>query len=493
MKTCLRCSLPNRNSLDRCAGCGALLEDPDATKLIEGRYRLEGELGRGAMGIVHRATDVTLGRKVAIKMLYADLDQSEALMRFMQEARSIASVRNDHVVGVYSFGECESGLFIAMEYIDGTDLDAVIDQHALHDMPFSVHRAGSIIAAVAKGLGAVHSAGAIHLDVKPANIVIEHGSARPVLVDFGLARFFVENKASSRDGTPAYMSPEAFAPERFGSVSHLSDQYALACTAFQLLSGEYPFQCETFWEMGEAHILREPRPLSVLRPHLASFDRVFARALQKKPSLRYESVLAFASDFSAISQSITSNRLAAIKLDETSAPSVSMDHHGRHEPPSRHTAQTARERRDLVETGARVLVVDDDPAFARLCARALQLAFYRTPVTVEVARSGTEALKRCKDGCPDILLLDYLMPELDGVETLSLLRDRVGGADMDTMVMSAGLVDSARNHFSALGVQSFLAKPIEFPALVEALRSTAERRGWIKSPSPNSSGLDSDR
>jgi eukaryotic-like serine/threonine-protein kinase len=419
--------------------------------LIDGRYQVESELGRGAMGVVYLARDVWLRRAVAVKVIAPALPRDPAAVNsFLQEAMALASVRSQHVVQVYAFGPHEGSYFSAMEHIRGRSLHEIIAEHRRHGAFIPVHRALTILSRIADGLTAVHQAGILHRDVKPENIVIEEDTGRPVLVDFGLAApSDVGLNLQPAGGSPAYMAPEQAGcgvPGR--AVTARADLYAFGCTAFELLTGRLPFEASDPVELIEHHARTPPPVLSSVRRELAPFDVVFTRALAKDPLDRYESCAEMASALMAAG--------AAWKVDEPSSI-------GR-------LSEGDRPRR--------VLVVDDDPAFGRFAARAVELVFQRH-VQVSVTGTGAQAIAIAEQARPDLVLLDYDMPDLDGIDTLSRLRALPGGDRVRVLVLSteAG-IEVSRWRFSILGVKDFVAKPVGLQALAERVEVIADRSGW---------------
>ncbi len=175
---------------------------PPTAPLFEGRYRIVRDLGAGAMGVVYLAHDVNLDRLVALKVIApAHAESPEAVARLRREARGLAALRAPNVVGVHAFGEHEGTYFFAMEYVEGTDLETILDAER---RALAIPRVVRVLREVASGLAAVHGAGLVHRDVKPANILIEEGTARTVLVDFGLADDALG--AEGAGGSPAYCS-----------------------------------------------------------------------------------------------------------------------------------------------------------------------------------------------------------------------------------------------------------------------------------------------
>jgi serine/threonine-protein kinase len=184
-----------------------------------------------------------------------------------------------------------------MEYVSGPSLEEVIAEAANRGQFVPVERALQIVRALADGLSAVHSAGFIHRDVKPTNVLIEESTGRPVLLDFGLAR--APARASSKSigaGTPWYMAPEQLDDDeaRELELSARTDVYALGCTAYEILTASPPFPSCDLDELRDLHLRQVPPPPSAIRPELAPLDAPLARALAKDPADRFPTPLALA-------------------------------------------------------------------------------------------------------------------------------------------------------------------------------------------------------
>jgi hypothetical protein len=252
-------------------------------------YRLEQQIGAGGMAVVYRAVDERLGRRVALKILSPALAADEAFrQRFIRESRAAAAVDDPHIIPVYEAGEADGVLFIAMRFVPGGDLRTLVRQHG----PMALARAVEIISSVASALDAAHAAGLVHRDVKPANMLIDVRPDRPdhvYLSDFGLSKGAMSS--SRLTGTGLFLGTADYAaPEQIDgrAVDGRTDQYALACTAFELLAGAPPFQRDqataTIW----AQMSEPPPPLRARRPEIpAAMDQVFAAALAKAPESRY--------------------------------------------------------------------------------------------------------------------------------------------------------------------------------------------------------------
>jgi len=254
-------------------------------------YLLEQEIGAGGMAVVFRARDDRLDRLVALKLLTPWLAADEDFRhRFLRESRAAAAVDDPHIIPVYEAGEADGVLFIAMRYVVGGDIRSRLRR----DGPFAAARAAAVLSPVASALDAAHGAGLVHRDVKPANMLVDSRPGRPdhvYLSDFGLAKTRSASVQLTRTGlnlgTVGYMAPEQIEGRE---VDGRTDQYALACAAFELLSGAVPFEREQDLAVLYAHLSEPPPSLSARRPDVpAAADEVLARALAKAANDRYPS------------------------------------------------------------------------------------------------------------------------------------------------------------------------------------------------------------
>ena len=258
-------------------------------------YRLEQRIGAGGMAVVFRARDERLGRLVALKILAPGLAaDDEFRQRFVRESHAAAAVDDPHIIPVFEAGEAEGVLFIAMRYVPGGDVRSLLRREG----PLPPERVAAIISPVASALDAAHAAGLVHRDVKPGNILVDARPGRPdhvYLGDFGLSKgrsSAMLTAIGSSMGTPAYMAPEQIEGR---PVDGRTDQYALACAAFELLAGEPPFARDQDQAVIYAQLTAPPPELSSRRPGLtAEVDGVLARALAKAPEHRYDSCREFA-------------------------------------------------------------------------------------------------------------------------------------------------------------------------------------------------------
>lgn len=291
---------PPQSSPAASAGLVAGDAGPAVGSRIAG-YRIEERIGRGGMAEVFRAVDERLGRQVALKVLAPQLSRDEAFrLRFIRESRVAAAVDDPHIISVYEAGEADGLLFIAMRYVRGGDVKSLI----IREGALRPERVAAIVSSIASALDAAHAAGLVHRDVKPGNILLESSADRSddvYLADFGVTKLSVDpgeiTATGQFVGTLDYIAPEQIEGR---SVDGRTDQYALACTAFEMLSGSPPFERDQSVALMWAHLSETPPRLTSLRPELSSaVDEVFAQAMAKSPASRFATCGQFAEALSA--------------------------------------------------------------------------------------------------------------------------------------------------------------------------------------------------
>jgi serine/threonine protein kinase/chitodextrinase len=262
-------------------------------------YRVEARIGAGGMAVVFRARDVGLGRTVALKVLAPALAGDRGFReRFIRESRAAAAVDHPHIIPVYAAGEADGVLYIAMRYVPSGDLRELLRR----DGKLTAGRASRLLFPLASALDAGHLAGLVHRDVKPANILIDTANDmadHPYLADFGLAKGSGSTAGITGTGqfigTLEYAAPEQISGKR---AVPQTDQYALACAAFTMLTGAAPFPREEPTAVLWAHMSEPPPPVTMLRPDLPrDIDQVTARAMAKTPEERYPTCTEFAEAF----------------------------------------------------------------------------------------------------------------------------------------------------------------------------------------------------
>ncbi|CAN5514635.1 serine/threonine protein kinase PknF [soil metagenome] len=260
-------------------------------------YTVLQRLGSGAMGEVYLVQHPRLPRRDALKVLPAEFTtDDEYRTRFNREADVAATLWHPHIVGVHDRGEFEGQLWISMDYVEGTDVARLQQERYADGMPSDdVVR---IITAVADALDYAHQHQLLHRDVKPANILLsqpELGKERILLADFGIARRIDDSSGltgtSMTVGTVAYAAPEQLMGQ---TMDGRADQYALAATAYHLLTGTTLFQHPNQAAVISQHLTAPPPPIASRRPELSNLDPVFARALAKAPEDRYANCMEFA-------------------------------------------------------------------------------------------------------------------------------------------------------------------------------------------------------
>jgi hypothetical protein len=251
-------------------------------------YRIEGLLGQGGMGVVYRATQLALDRPVALKVIASDLAADDTFRtRFKRESRLAASIRHPNVIAIHDTVEAHGRLFIAMDYIEGSDLRALIAQG-----PLGAARAAGLVAQVGSALDAAHRRGLVHRDVKPANILVttEGGQDHAYLTDFGLSRNIGSETGLTESGaflgTVDYAAPEQFEGRR---VDARADVYSLGCVLYEALTAEVPFPRDSNLAKMYAHTSLPPPLPSHAAAVQPEFDAVVSRALAKDPDERYPS------------------------------------------------------------------------------------------------------------------------------------------------------------------------------------------------------------
>jgi len=249
-------------------------------------YRIEAEAGRGGMGIVYRATQVALGRPVALKLIAANFAGDRSFReRFKREWETAASIDHPNVIPVYEAGEAEEHLFIAMRYVEGLDLADLLAREPL----LEPERAVRIVAQVAAALDAAHARGLVHRDVKPANVLI--GEAEHVyLTDFGLTKHASSDALTKTGlfvGSVDYAAPEQIQGE---AMDARTDVYSLGCVLYQTLTKRIPYDKNGDVAKMYAHVSEPPPVLTEARPDApAALDAVIAKAMAKAPEDRYAS------------------------------------------------------------------------------------------------------------------------------------------------------------------------------------------------------------
>jgi hypothetical protein len=272
----------------KASGGAAPAAAPDAQRL--GRYQLEREIGRGAMGIVYLGRDTAINRLVAIKAIplaseFSDAELVEARSRFFREAETAGRLNHPNIVTIYDVGEERGLAYIAMEYLKGKHLS----DYAKPNNLLEPRKVLEIIARTAEALGFAHKQQVVHRDIKPANLMYDPSTDVLKITDFGIAR--LTGAGSTRTGivlgTPSFMSPEQLEGR---TVTGHSDLFSLGVSLFQLLTGQLPFTADTMTGLMQQIAEAPHPPLRAFRPDLpACVESIIDRALAKSPDARYDS------------------------------------------------------------------------------------------------------------------------------------------------------------------------------------------------------------
>lgn len=277
--------------------------DPRIGTSIEGKYRLEAQIGVGGMATVYRATRLMIGDAVAVKILHAEqLREPQAAERFRREAQAAARLKHPNAVTIYDFGISDDGVvYLVMELVEGKSLRAVLQEQG----PLFASGVAAILAQVCGALNDAHEQHVVHRDIKPDNILVTEtpSGVRVKVLDFGIARISdMSNlgnltQTGSVMGTPHYMSPEQCLGEE---LDGRSDIYSVGIVAYQMLTGVVPFNSPTAMAVAVSHVNTPPAPLRVLNSSVPpAVETVVMRALEKRRDARPQTAAAFAAEFSA--------------------------------------------------------------------------------------------------------------------------------------------------------------------------------------------------
>ncbi len=298
---------------------GTLLLDGGAVeKPMLGRYQVEKELGKGAMGVVYQGKDPKIGRVVAIKTLalsqeFEGDELKDARERFFREAETAGRLQHQNIVTIFDAGEEHDLAYIAMEFLKGSDLTGYCREGQLLPVATVI----SIVARVAEALAYAHQQHVVHRDIKPANIMYEPTSDTVKVTDFGIARITDSSKTKTGMvlGTPSFMSPEQLAGKK---VDGRSDLYSLGVTLFQLLTGVLPLRGESMAELMYKISNETPPDVRSVRTDLPeALTRILSRALSKTPDTRYQDGLQLAAELRAV---LPANPGLAVSLTDSFSP-----------------------------------------------------------------------------------------------------------------------------------------------------------------------------
>jgi serine/threonine protein kinase len=313
-----------------------------------GSYVVQEFIGQGAMGVVYRAYHPELERTGAVKVLQGLGGDADVVARFRREAQAIAHMRHPNVLNVFDFGEFEGTPYMIVEYVEGGSLAALTKSG-----PLEPDAAITFLRGIGDALDYAHKHGIVHRDVKPANVLLGP-EGNPILADFGLAKLMESSSIKSltgvTTGTPAYMAPEQVAGKMVGPAA---DRYSLAVMAYEMLTGELPFDAGGVLEVLYAQVHSEPQPPSMVNRKLPlRVDRVIIRGMAKDPSDRYERCRDFVD---ALEAALKPQTVAAAEKTVRYAPPPSP------QPPQIHRSRQTRPARAPIDATT-VAAIDDGAA-----------------------------------------------------------------------------------------------------------------------------------
>ena len=435
---------------------GRIAPDPEFLRSIFftdlPRYEFLEILGRGGMGIVFKVRDLELDEIIAMKVLWGVLgtDPKMLLARFKSEISLNRRIKHPNVCRLHDFGVNQEFPYVTMEYVPGRDLGWVLEREG----PLRAPRAVRLLGQVAQGVAAAHAVRIVHRDLKPANVMIRT-SGEVSILDFGLAHDTTDvgpriTLIGTTLGTPHYMSPEQVQGD---GTDERSDIYAIGVIAYEALAGCLLYTASTALSIALKHV-EEPVPVGPLEEKAVPREliAIVLRCLRKDPATRFQTAAELATQLEALRR----------MLEPDARPP---------EPPQSRIPTAVHERSRLfalVDAPKKpvVLIVDDEPSIRRLISTFLGEGGFDT---VE-AESGTAALELLRTQPVDLILMDVLMPGIDGLDTVRILKSQPQHAATPILFMSTFPEKNRVAFASQTGAIAFLPKPLHLATLLEEVR-----------------------
>ncbi len=446
--------------------------------VLEGKYRLLEELGRGGMGTVFRALDESLDRVVAVKFLLPELQADKTLVeRFRREAQAMASVRHENVLQIFSFGLYGSTSFFVMEYIEGVTAEQLLENAQERKVFLRLSKLLPILEQAASGLGAVHRAGVVHRDVKPANIMVEAETGRTVIMDFGIGKRYNAGdirRTKTPSGSPAYMAPEVVSGQEISSDDdHLSDIYAFGVTAFELLTSTLPFDSENWVDILVKHVTELPPTPSSQRAGLPSeADEIILKCLAKAPQERFQTC-------EDLQKAL--HPLVAPKPVRESTP---LPDNGREASSSR-LAKSEKVNTEVARC-ARIIVTDPDLAFQNLAYHTVEEFFPGS--RFQASKTSTKALELALASPPLLLVAPLDDPQLNGLELAATIWSHSELRNVLLVLTCERITAGERRMLQEMGVFQVMLKPVEPPDMKELMKKVVQRAEAFRTRRDSSHG-----
>lgn len=438
--------------------------------LIEGKYKVIEELGRGGMGIVFLGKDIYLDRKVAIKFLLPEYENKpKVVRRFQREAQAMAKLTHPNVAQIYSFGVFGNHSYFVMEYIEGTSLEDKLEVLERKREYLPIIEACDILIDISKGLNAIHKEEIVHRDIKPGNIAIDVLKNRSVIMDFGLG--LIKSQAPGKQseivaGTPAYMAPEMINGKELSlSEGIRSDIYSFGIMAFETLTGNLPFLSSNYLEVFQYHLHKEPPYPSSIRPGIPqSLDLVIHKCIQKDPNDRYANCDQILQDLMSI------RMMELVDIQYTNNKNIKVEDQKK---------KNNKTNRDSFPSPMKikVMIADLDHEFRESLYKFLKsVAPY---CRINSASSGEMVLDKLKNDKIDILISSMELEDMSGLELIGLARVEGLLNNIFTIVTAQKGSLKDKEMLKRLGIKEFLVKPLDFDQISEIINKEFSIRKCI--------------
>jgi len=305
-----------------------MAKDPLIGTILGERYRLRRLIGRGGMAAIYRAEDQQLDRTLAVKVMHHGDSETNAVKRFVREAKLLARLDHENIVHVYQAGSEDGLCWFAMSLVKGTALNVHLKRRK---RPLGFKKGLPILRGILSGVAYAHEKGIVHRDLKPANVILAGKAKTPIILDFGIARALEGvriTKTGAPMGTRDYMAPEQIRGH-LGDIGPQTDLFACGAILFQMLTGTIPFPAESLYELGYVHMSADEPPSLGKRPRSEpkGLEQVVRRALRISPRERYSSAEEFLRDLDAVAAGapLSDATVARAREDASAPPRASED------------------------------------------------------------------------------------------------------------------------------------------------------------------------